>query len=99
MALTTLANALAVYHAKGQHEAQKEGHIFRVWEDGEVSMTKCGVLLNQRNEHMQEAGFGKALPLWVMPEAYGSHGFVFCIDSRQAADIRDMIRAALFPPA
>lgn len=41
--------------------AEQEGHVLQFWYDGEVTSQKAGSLLNQRNLHQVQRGFGKGV--------------------------------------
>ena len=70
-----LRETIAAWH--DPDAALAEGYVCRIWEDLEVTMTKSGSLLNQRNEHMIEPGNGAPIPLDMFPCRYGSHAFIF----------------------
>lgn len=47
------------------------GHVYEIWEDGEVTLTKCGSLYGHRNLHMMKMGEpGVNVPL---PDKRGPH--------------------------
>ena len=63
--------------------AKKEGgHVLQLWEDGEITMTKCGSLLGMRNLHQivgpilddeEAAPILKGMPM----VNYLHHGFIY----------------------
>jgi hypothetical protein len=37
--------------------AKESGHVYQIWNDGEITLQKSGNLLNMRNLHTMESGF------------------------------------------
>lgn len=62
-------------------EAKEQPMVYRVWEDGEVTLEKGGELFGQRTLHMIHPG-GAALPAEWMPHQNhgGTHGYLFARD-------------------
>jgi len=71
--------------------AKSPDMVYQVWEDGEITLQKCGELLWQRTLHMMEAGFrDRKVPLeWMTSN--GDHAYIFCTHE-DAMTVRDMIR-------
>lgn len=57
----------------------KEGHVYQIWEDGEITIQKSGSLLNQRTLHIVAPAFdGKAAPLSIFPHRNScKHGWAY----------------------
>ncbi len=72
-------------------------HAIEVWEDGEITMTKCsgGELYGQRNLHCMENGFAHSLPRDLFPEHTNSHSFVRTDSYEEGKQIRETIRSLL----
>lgn len=48
--------------------AQQEGHVYQIWDDGEITSQKAGALLNQRILHMLVPGYTQSrLPVSMFP--------------------------------
>lgn len=71
--------------------AEKEGMVYEVWEDGEVTLTKSGPLLRQRGLHCIQPGrTEEAIPLeWLEPR-WGGHAAIFT-DRKGAEAIHEAI--------
>lgn len=55
--------------------AKRPGHVYQIWEDGEITSQKGGDLLWERTLHSLVSGiFGLSLP---MPVQFHSHSFAF----------------------
>lgn len=55
--------------------AKRRGHVYQIWEDGEITWQKSGDLLWERTLHPIVSGiFGLSLP---MPVRFHSHSFAF----------------------
>lgn len=66
--------AIAAAHMPNAHE-RENSHVFSVWEDGELTMEKCGSLFGQRNCHTQD--YGDASKAWdknLFPMQNSTHG-------------------------
>lgn len=76
--------------------AKLEGMVYQVWEDGEVTLTKCGSLLGQRNLHMIYPGHPRAaVPVSLFPHrTTNGHGFIYTDEAGQKA-----MRTAIFDHA
>ncbi len=59
-------------------EALKEGMVYELWNDGEVTLTKGGDLFRQRNLHCIEPGCMPSLPVDFFPirNADGRYGSI-----------------------
>jgi len=95
--LTAFRKALA-HHSKPEL-AQQEGHVWQVWEDGEVTLQKSGPLLWQRLLHTIKPPLGVSVNPELFPEhlcqpgSLDRHGFIFT-DEDGALKIRDAIKLA-----
>lgn len=69
------------------------GMAYEVWEDGEISYTKCsnGVLYGQRTLHCILSGLPNSLPLEIFPERNTFHAFVRCSNGEGAEQMRKFI--------
>lgn len=77
--------------------AEQAGHVYQVWEDGEITLQKCGPLLWQRNLHMIERGDPARATDWTAwPCKLGNHGYIFTTKER-AYRIRAMILGCAVP--
>jgi hypothetical protein len=67
-------------------EAVKQGMVYEVWEDGEVTLTKGGELYGMRNLHMIQAGNpGKTLPPDALPiKSSTGHSRIWAKDVKDA---------------
>lgn len=76
---------------KGEIAKDKPGMVYQLWEDGEVTLQKCGPLLGCRNLHM--IGFPvKGLDLSLMlPHRSGEHSFVWLTSHDEVNEILDLI--------
>jgi len=70
--------------------SEEEGHVYQVWEDGEITLQKCGSLLGQRNLHCITPGFDYHLPLSCMPYNNSKHGWAY-VNEDNAKIVRCMI--------
>lgn len=68
--------------------AEKQGMVYQVWEDGEVTLQKSGELLWQRNLHLIEGGIIKAWAKENMPVVETSHGYAFVASKEDCDEIR-----------
>lgn len=76
---------------KGDEASQKPGMIYQIWEDGEVTLQKCGELLWRRNLHMIEFGLKNVNIGELLPHSSGEHKFAFLADGEVVNKIRDLI--------
>jgi hypothetical protein len=78
------------YHPE---ESQKYGMVWQVWEDGEITLQKCGKLLWQRTLHSIFSPLvTNKVPLETMPEQYSEkHGFTYVKDEKEAQEVRRAI--------
>ena len=71
--------------------AREIGHVYQVWEDGEITLQKSGDLLWMRNLHSMEPGYpGSAIPVEDFPHQSGERGYVF-VTEEKAYTIRKAI--------
>ena len=86
------ADALFSYHQPELGDVEMS-HVYILFSDGEVSLTKCGSLLWQRGMHMIEMGYeqlGQAfvqIPNDKWPDTFASFGYIMCTNE-QAKMIR-----------
>lgn len=58
--------------------ATREGMVYQVWEDGEVTLQKSGSLLWQRTLHVHQSGdTSKSIPVDMFPCKHNGHGYIF----------------------
>lgn len=58
--------------------AEVDGMVYQVWEDGEVTLQKCGDLLWQRSLHRIKMGDpSKAVDPKLFPCQSNGHGYAF----------------------
>lgn len=72
--------------------AKLSGHVYQVWGDGEITLTKSGDLLGHRGLHCIDKGL---IPEWaadILPEASGSNTFIYT-DETGALAVRERIWA------
>lgn len=81
------------------HKAVQDipGHAIEVWEDGEITSTKCsrGELYGMRSLHCLVNGFHKSIPREVFPEHTKDHSFVRVMTYEEAKLIREIIESNL----
>jgi hypothetical protein len=66
-------------------------HVCLVFSDGELSSTKAGSLLHQRNLHCFHSGDeSKKVSDDLFPQKMGKHGYVFC-DHEKGKQLRNLI--------
>lgn len=61
--------------------AKEEGHVYQVWNDGEVTSQKAGELLWQRSLHSMESGLeGVNITglVWPHSQQYKNASYIFC---------------------
>jgi len=71
--------------------------VYQVWEDGEVTLQKCGSLLGLRHLHMIKMGDpSRAVDADLFPHytenANGKYGFIYT-DNEGADEVRQLILA------
>ena len=66
-------------------EAKQQPMVYRVWEDGEITLEKGGELFGQRTLHMIRAGCGAVPPEWLPYQNHGcTHGYLFALNREVA---------------
>ena len=78
----------------GIHKSDAKAHsmVYSVWEDGEITLEKGGVLFGLRNLHMIKGGSDtNKLPSNLFPVTEGTHGRVFVNTMKEAEDTQSMI--------
>ena len=84
MTTQNVAEQLAfLLHSEARAKSNLETHVYLVFQDGEICLTKCGDLLGQRNLHMVEAGVTNAIPS-VFPNKMGENTYAY-VDSKEEA--------------
>ncbi len=72
--------------------AKQPGHVYQVWEDGEITMTKSGELLGCRNLHCMEWKLDVAIAKDNFPhQTSNGHGFAY-VTKADAETIRNLIQ-------
>lgn len=66
---------------------KKPGMVCQLWEDGEVTLQKCGELMHRRGLHMIQSGKSVSVPVEAMPVQMYGHGCVFVEDYNHAEEI------------
>lgn len=99
--LKTQIEALALdYHNNGGLQASYEecSHIKQVWQDGEVTMTKCGSLLGSRKLAQMSVGVNHQTCLltseWLpsMPYTCGNDSYAFVATNEQVQQLCGLIQ-------
>lgn len=71
--------------------AKADGHVYQVWEDGEITLQKCGELLWMRNLHcITDALPDRRIAVELFPDTYNGHGYIFT-----TRDGAEAVRAAI----
>ena len=68
-------------HSDDSQAEVEGGHVYQVWQDGEVTLQKCGSLLGQRNLHMIYPGFAGFDAGCVWPHKQGNNKFIYTTES------------------
>lgn len=81
------------YAVKNPAERRFDGdHIYILFSDGELCLTKAGPLFGQRNLHMQRGASPNKAPEGIKwPSSYGSHPCVYVEESQIAEALSNMI--------
>jgi len=66
-------------------EREKEGMVYQVWEDGEITLQKGGRLFGLRTVHCIKFGGDRQLNIADLPGQGYNHGYVF-VDSHENAE-------------
>jgi hypothetical protein len=83
--------AAQLHDEKYAHDPN-ETHVVQVWEDGEITIQKCGPLLWQRNLHQYEAPCQYYVAGLQLPVKHGDHSFAFVKSVDDAIKIRALIQ-------
>ena len=83
--------SLITQHSKPEL-AQRVGHVYQVWQDGEVTLQKSGDLLWRRNLHMIWPGFSGFDSGCDWPHSFGPSKYIFT-DETGAKEIHRAIAA------
>lgn len=78
---------IAAADAVGTVVKEEHGMIYQVWEDGEVTLQKCGPLLWQRNLHMISPGNPSIDISEHLPNKDSKHAWVWCEGHKEVNDI------------
>lgn len=86
-------------HHKPELE-RKDGMVYQVWEDGEITLQKSGHLMWQRSLHTIEEGehLVKGATKVVLPCEHNNHTYVVCADIESARKVRQFILDNNFNP-
>lgn len=76
MTSSELQNLINLYSDDSQADVEG-GHVYQVWQDGEVTLQKCGSLLWQRNLHMIYPGFNGFDAGCEWPHKSGSNKYIY----------------------
>lgn len=91
----TVSDEMTAYLASVHRQVKDiDGHAIELWEDGEITSTKCnrGELYGQRGLHSLSAGNPEqALPVDVFPGKCNGHGFVRLASYEEAVKVRDTL--------
>ena len=73
------------------------GMVYQIWEDGEVTLQKCGDLLWQRTLHMVKSPIPGAASLGLkFPHKFsGGHSFAWLTNERDGDELRALIQRAV----
>ena len=77
-----------ITHHSNDELAAESSMVYQVWEDGEITLTKSGLLLGQRTLHMIEAGWSnRSIDPALFPHhtQNGQHGFIYTDDKGSQA--------------
>ena len=86
--MNTIARVVAMHDAS----AVEEHHVYEVWEDGEITITKGGDLYGMRNLHVLRFGdINKAIPSESMPVQFGRHGCIQVKTDKEATEASNLI--------
>lgn len=80
----------------------REGMVYQLWENGEITLQKSGSLFGARTLHQITAGLDMSLPLDIMPVVVGvdahRYGYAF-VESKELADkLREQMAEVLYGP-
>lgn len=81
--------AIALLHNPALAE-RENCHVYQVWEDGEITMTKCGSLLGQRNLHQVHYPLPGSVPRDWFPIQETKHAFAY-VTEEDGMQIRSQI--------
>lgn len=73
--------------------SKQVGHVFQIWDDGEITMQKSGDLLWQRSLHTMKPDIGKVFEL-DFPHKRGVHSFAY-VTNENAIVIREEMKKEL----
>ena len=80
-----------ILHDMGHTTTKTKSHVYQVWEDGEITLTKCGDLYGLRSLHMTRKGQSEVRV--AMPHAHGKHSYAAVGGSKDAKQLSDAIFA------
>lgn len=60
--------------------AKESGHVYQLWQDGEITLQKSGDLLWQRNLHTMVSASGRLKKNYEFPHKLGNNSYIFCTD-------------------
>ena len=86
--MNTIARVVAMHDAS----AVEENHVYEVWEDGEITITKGGRLYGMRRLHLLRYGdINRAIPADSMPVQFGRHGCIQVKTDEEATKASNLI--------
>lgn len=68
--------------------------VYQVWDDGEITLQKCGSLLWERTLHLIAPGFEKQENDCLWPKIIDNHGYIFT-DEAGAYEVREELEKML----
>ena len=74
-------------------EYKKPGMVYQVWQDGEITLQKCGDLFGQRNLHCIDPAVRNAPAGLVFPHKSGDNSYAFVANREDAEEIRALVAA------
>ena len=75
-----------------REHAKKPGHVYQIWQDGEITIQKSGDLLFQRTLHCTTQALTHPVPGLVFPETSGNNSYAFVASEKDAMDVRLLIQ-------
>jgi hypothetical protein len=91
-AMNTQDTIKAMIALHDENAIKQPGHVYEVWEDGEITLTKSGELYGLRNLHMIQPGLNRSLPWDSLPLKNTRHSRIATLSEATAVKARDLIR-------
>lgn len=70
---------------------EHEGSVYEIWEDGEITLQKCGSLYNQRSLHCITPGVKGIVPTFELPEKAGNGHSMMAVHRNHLLLARNLI--------